>query len=329
MPDFPVQTKPLQTKPRAWQEAHWTTVITHWLQGHLKTQVSLGEPASHDLAFIAQVHANGETYYFKAGDKTREATLTSYLAKAFPSLLPEVVAFDGERDWLLTRDAGHYLSTVAQANCWQEALANLALFHQRADTMAFEKLGCSRGNFETLAKRGEAFLRNTTYLQNWGMNEEQVLGLEHLIPRLYQAHENVAALGLKECPVHGDAYPMNVLVKEQIPVWFDWREASIAHPFMDVGWFLAWTFLPKKRELELLKTPDAATLLWASYLHSFGLKYAEADMNDAVIIALTHRMLNYHDRFYMWQSSTASPRPQYVPYFLKLLLRLQEVSKSV
>jgi hypothetical protein len=41
------------------------------------------------------------------------------------------------------------------------------------------------------------------------MNEAQIVGLEQLIPRLYQAHSNISALGLKDCAVHGDAHPMN------------------------------------------------------------------------------------------------------------------------
>jgi Phosphotransferase enzyme family len=156
------------------------------------------------------------------------------------------------------------------------------------------------------------------------MNEAQIVGLEHFIPRLHHAHSHIAALGLKECPVHGDAHPMNALVNSQGVLWFDWREASIAHPFTDCGWFLAWTFLPKTRELELPRTPSIARRLWTKYLKSFGLRN-EIALTDVMMIALIARVLSYHEHFYTWQSSVPDFKPQYVNYFLRLLLRCQDV----
>jgi aminoglycoside phosphotransferase (APT) family kinase protein len=124
---------------------------------------------------------------------------------------------------------------------------------------------------------------------------------------------------MNEGTAHGDAQPMNALVDSQTCRWFDWSEARIAHPFCDAGWLFAWTFLPK-RDLALFNTANAATQLWEHYLHALGLQTHVA-LKDAMRVALVQRILSYHERFYTWQGSTPNWRPQYVTYYLKLLLR--------
>lgn len=309
---------------RPWQTNNWMTKITTWLGSVLQGEVTLGEPYAHDLAFVVRVQTKGETYYFKTGDKTREAGVTAYLYQEHSHAVPEVIACDKDKDWLLTKDAGRHLSDFAKQRLWQTALSTLATLQQQIEVAPLQDLGCPRDEFASLAARGEAFLRDSHFLHHWGMTEEQTEKLRSLAPDLCRAQRNVAGLGLKECGVHGDAHPMNVLVSQETPVWFDWREARIAHPFVDAGWFLAWTFLPRTRDLELARTPQTATHLWNAYLGSFGLTSEDVAMIDAMTLALMSRALWYHERFYTWQSSTPDVRPNYVNYCLRLLLRSQE-----
>jgi hypothetical protein len=75
-------------------------------------------------------------------ENTREARITAYLSNTFPKLVPEVFAYDPEKDRLLTGDSGQHLSTSAKVEVWHWALRHLATFQRQADRGAFQKLGC-------------------------------------------------------------------------------------------------------------------------------------------------------------------------------------------
>jgi Phosphotransferase enzyme family len=317
------------TTMRPWEQAEWQETITNWIAAAwgIKAELLQFESTnSSDLRYVARIlfigaKGNKKVFYFKAGDRTREAKVTAYLARTRPDLVPEVMAYDAERDWLLSKDGGQHLSNVAELHVWQKCLAKLADFQRNADTEGLRGLGCPFYSFETLAERGEVFLRNVSYLQSWGMTDEQRRGLELLLPHLHEAHTRIISLGLKESAAHGDAQPMNALVNNMTCLWFDWCEASIAHPFTDVGWLLAWTFVPI-RELPLFQQHAAASQLWSGYLEALGLESSNASMSDAMLMSLVQRILVYHERFYSWEGTVPNWRPQYVTYFLKLLLKL-------
>jgi hypothetical protein len=225
-----------------------------------------------------------------------------------------------ERDWLVTKDAGHHLSATGDLSHWETAVTKLATFHRHADPSAFETLGCPFYPFETLANRGEAFLRDISLLQNWGMTHGQIAELQQVLPHLLETCSKVKQFGLRECVLHGDAQPMNALVNDANVIWFDWSEGSVAHPFVEVGWFLAWTFLPK-RELSFRTTPELAWQFWQTCVRARGIDDANLTPLDVMRLALIHRALVYHQKFYTWPGASQPTRPQYVPYFLRLLLK--------
>lgn len=255
--------------------------------------------------------------------------MTAYLSRNHSAYLPSVVAFDTKKDWLLTKASGHPLATFSEVKLWETALTNVATLHREVNHADLKDLGCPFDDFETLVNRGEDFLRDKDVLTHWGMSDIQIKLLSHIIPHLQQVYKRVHGLGLQLCVVHGDAHPMNVLVYKQKLLWFDWREAHVGHPLLDAGWFLAWTFLPKSRVLELPRTPETARQLLTSYLNAFGLTHHDVDLNDVMLLALVSRSLRYHEKFFNWQSSIAEFRPGYVNYFLRLVLRLLEQRERV
>jgi len=132
----------------------------------------------------------------------------------------------------------------------------------------------------------------------------------------------VLALGLPPLPAHGDAHPMNALTGCG-GVWFDWSEGGVAHPLLDIGWFLAWLSHPARKALPLRRAhPDAALALWHSYLRALNVTEADNLLADVMGLALMHRVLVYHERFHRWQGTVQGWRPEYVPYYLRCLLKL-------
>jgi aminoglycoside phosphotransferase (APT) family kinase protein len=114
---------------------------------------------------------------------------------------------------------------------------------------------------------------------------------------------------------------MNALFDQEQVRWFDFSEASVAHPLLDVGWLLAWLSLREPSTLPVLKEhPDLVEVLWKAYLDARGIKAAETTWQDVRLLALAHRLVAYEARLRSWKGTVPDLRP-YVPYYMKLLLK--------
>ena len=58
--------------------------------------------------------------------------------------------------------------------------------------------------------------------------------LRRLAPELKETCRRLAALGLPSTLVHGDLHMLNVARVDGRLVYFDWSDACIAHPFIDL-----------------------------------------------------------------------------------------------
>ncbi len=179
-------------------------------------------------------------------------------------------------------------------------------------------MGCPGYRFADLPARAGRLLGDAGTLRGWGLKDEQVGHLAELLPNILNAHARVSALALPDLSAHGDAHPRNALSGG---LWFDWSEAQVAHPFLDAGWFFAFLAHPARGDLPLRKeNPQIVEQLWAAYLTALDMSEAANLLPDAMRLALIHRAAVYHDRFERWTGTLPGWRPNYVPYYLKLLL---------
>ena len=309
---------------RAWQQPGWFGETLDWLSEALGKPITVEQVSTNDLTCVLRVKTKLQTVYLKASETGLEATLTAQLATQHPNLLPNVITWDEKRGVLVTRDGGLRLSETPELTLWKTAVTKLAHLQRRADAATLQKLGCSAYDFTALANRTESFLRDTDTLYSWGLTGAQTSRLQAQLPRISSAHNRVAALNLPLLSAHGDAHPMNALAgyaPTYNVVWFDLSEACTAQPLLDIGWFLAWLSHPARRTLPLRQIyPDAAAELWQVYLQAAGLPAPL--LGDVLVLALMHRTLVYHGRFRDFRGTVPGWRPQYVPYFLRSLLKL-------
>ncbi len=308
---------------RVWQQPGWFRKTLSWLTATLGETLSTVEQVStNDLACVMRVQTEGRTVYLKASQTRLEAALTAQLATRHPDLTPNVVAWDADRRLLVTEGCGTRFSESAEQADWHTAVTKLARFQRMASAHSFRALGCPLHTFDDLASRAETFLHDVRTLRGWGLTAEQVAALAERVLHIRQAHERVLALNLPPLPAHGDAHPINALTGCGV-VWLDLSEACVAHPLLDIGWFLAWFSHPSRTTLPLRQThPDAEAELWRSYLHASDLPEATDLLRDVKVLALTHRVLVYHEQFYTWQGTVPGWRTEYVPYYLRCLLKL-------
>ena len=311
---------------RPWGRPGWFAEVGGWLEGVLEPRgervVSVEQVSTYDLACVLRAQTTSGSVYFKASVDGLESIVTPHLAQTFPHLVPASLAVHKTRGWLLTRGSGERLSGAADITVWSDALGKLARF--QCSDVNLQALGGAVHNFDALAERAEVFLRDRATLLDWGLRKDQVDALADLSPQIRRAHDRVRALGLPKGPAHGDAQPMNALADEDGNVkWFDWSEAGVAHPLMDVGWCLAWMTNPAREPLPVYREfEDAPARLWRGYLHALGVPDAEGLMGDAVVLAMTHRALVYHVKYATFEGTVPGWRPQYTPYYLKQLLKM-------
>lgn len=324
-------TVPDLPNARSWQRPGWFGGVTTWLCQQLDVQGAhltgeLSSVGSYDLACVLRGDSSLGPLYFKAGSG-REARVTAQLAGAQPDLLPPLLAADLARGWLLTLDGGRRLDRVADLNSWRAAPQRLAHFQQTADAGTLTRLGCPTHPFAELAERGEVVLRDRLALLAWGLSAEQVDALADLVPAVRAAVSTVSALGLPDLPAHGDAHPMNALCGDAGPIWFDWSEACIQHPFMDAGRFLAWT--QRRRDLALHTAhPDAAGHLRAAYLDALELSGADMELRLAVPLAVLQHALTFDTVYRHWSGTLPGWRPEFAPYLLRTFLHLASALRA-
>ena len=159
------------------------------------------------------------------------------LAERFPRNIPRPVAIDGERGWMLTADFGDEL--VASTNSAQhragalDALGSL----QRESVASVASLlnsGCRdrrprtlQSELEELASEGSEWLPDA-------LAERLRAGL----PRFHDLCEEVESSPIPNTLVHGDFHAENIAVSDGRYLIFDWTDACIAHPFVDVATFM-------------------------------------------------------------------------------------------
>lgn len=311
---------------REWQRPGWPRRAREVLDAALRSAGLIGtgglKPVHHhDLVAVLRAETDAGTVYLKASDTPREAAVTALLSHTLPDLLPPLLWSHTEAGAgrMVSASGGELLDGVAELGVWEQALQRLAQFQREADASALAALGCPAWPLGEMTERVDALLADAAALRGWGLEEEHIRALEEVRPTIRAALRELAALGLPDLPAHGDAHPRNALHGPRSSVWFDWSEAaSGAHPFMDVGWFLAFTLHPAQEKLPVRAAhSDLEVRLAAAYLDALGCPEAGGLLLKSLPLALLHRAVVYDHHFRDWSGTIPGWRPTYVPFYLK------------
>lgn len=313
---------------RDWQRPGWPQRARRMLYTALVkaglTRTGKLEPVhQNDLVAVVRAQTEAGAVYLKASVSGREAAVTALLSRTLPDLLPPLLCTDVGAGWMVSASGGELLDGVAGVGAWEEALRRLAQFQQGAEEPALAALRCPVWPLAEMTERVDTLLADREVLQGWGLKPEHIGTLEEARPAVRSAFRDLAALGLPDLPAHGDAHPRNALHGPRGSVWFDLSEvASAAHPFMDAGWFLAFTLHPARGKLPVrLARPDLEARLAAAYVNALGCPGADRPLLKSLPLALLHRAAVYDHHFREWGGTVPGWRPEYVPYSLKQAVR--------
>jgi hypothetical protein len=156
-----------------------------------------------------------------------EVPLTLALASRWPDRVPEVVAADVDRAWLLLRDGGVRVADSGAFDVFAQALGLYGALQvgevPRVDE--FLELGVPDVRLDVINATYEPFFE-----RDHGLMPEEVEAALALAPRYRELCDELASFGLPATIQHDDLHQWNVFVRGDRVGIYDWGDSSVAFP---------------------------------------------------------------------------------------------------
>lgn len=262
--------------PLLWHDPAWRRQVTDWIQVetarhsiHITGEIE--QPHVYAWSTVLHIPTDQGKLFFKATaqETLYEAALTRSLARWFPDCMPEFVAVDAGRGWMLMRDGGEPLRLsirpARDITPWKAVIAKYAQVQIGLAGHVTEMLSLRLPDhrlrvlpdlFAALLADESAFMidqEKGLTAAEWQEVNGKASGFEQICARL-------AAYGIPESLNHGDFHDGNVLVKDRRITFFDWGDGDVTHPFVSLRTF----FVSIEIALDLEDysfTPEMAELL--------------------------------------------------------------------
>lgn len=184
-------------------------------------------------------------WYFKEtkSEDTCEASLASFLAERIPELVLPVISANLSSGWILMPDGGVRMRELLRADRdiarWETALSQYASVQvalvpciDDLQTMGVPDRRLARlpGLYEDLVAAVEQIELNT----DEGLTRIETGHLRYLSSATKKLCTELAAFSIPETLHHGDLHDGNIFWRHEQPVFFDWGDASITHPFFSL-----------------------------------------------------------------------------------------------
>jgi phosphotransferase family enzyme len=189
-----------------------------------------------------------------------EPAVTEALAREGPGEVPEVVAIDAERGWMLMRELRGKSARGLQALEGMRTTARIQRTWEQRDA-ELTSFGCRQRGLDEIAAE---------------------------VPQFAPLCEQLTAFGIPDTLVHGDLHQGNMLVVGDRTAVIDWSDAAIGHPFLDLAPVL-WIGEEHRDELR-----DAYVEAWSDFGSRDELKTAGSigEALGCVYQAISYRAIN-------------------------------------
>lgn len=276
-----------------WSRPGWLSDVGPWMQQQMRLAGYRDPqpPQIHHLWGVSVVLSadsdSGRAYLKCSGDHFRsEAVVTQALATQSPSLLPEVIATDSDRGWLLMRDLGGQSLGDQSPARWGLGLVALHQLQQQwlGRTDELLALGAASRSLDDLATWVGGTTENDAVMRRFTAQEQAAW--TSAVPSLVESCRQMAVVGPGPSLTHGDFHPWNVVVTPEGVRVFDWTDASVAHPFIDLVTYV-------------MRSPDPATrpLQLDQYLRLWDADLRDAELRDmsrlALVVGALHQAQTY------------------------------------
>ena len=275
--------------------------------------------------------------FFKATapETIYEAALTKKLTEWIPESMPELVAVDPVRGWMLMRDGGDQLRQsirpAKDIRPWEPVISRYAevqikLVGHVPEILALgipdHRLAALPSLYSDLLTDEESLMID----QEKGITSSEFQELKERASRLEQICSDLAAFGIPESLNQCDFHDGNVLIKNGRITFFDWGDVNVTHPFVSLRTF----FVSIEISLQLDEysfTPEMEALL-NLYLEPWE-KFAPRDELAVAYrlskpVASVVKALLWHEGITRMESSVRQEYAWIVPELLREFLHYEK-----
>jgi Phosphotransferase enzyme family len=239
-----------------------------------------------------------------------EVELTLALASRWRDRVPEVVAADVDRAWLLLRDGGVRPVDTGSLAAFPRALELYGELQigEIAHIDELLAIGLRDLRLPVVAAAYEGFFE-----RDHGLPADEVAQLLALAPRFRELCEELDSFGLPASIQHDDLHQWNVFVRGDRVAIHDWGDSSVAHPL--------WSWLKPLRAAQDFDV-DPEPLL-AAYLRPWTAVAPEQTLRAALEVAIpvgTFAYVLQVRRQFDAMPHASDEYGQYLPMVLRRLL---------
>jgi hypothetical protein len=190
------------------------------------------------LSSVLRVETTAGPIYMKAVPDwplfVHEPLLLAGLSRLCPAHVPAPLSVEPEERWMLLADFGPAIYQDNLAGRLSEMVRVYAQLQVQmaADVPRLFEIGCIDRRLARLAVQLDGLLADEAALE--GLAAEEIGRLREAAPRLKAICGELASYAVPQTLVHGDLHPGNVAAPHGQMLFFDWTDACIAHPFLDM-----------------------------------------------------------------------------------------------
>lgn len=259
----------------AWSQVGWYDTALAWIRQHISTD----EP-------IIQFHLRPTAHVIKAGDAyfkaltgihASEPAVTAYLAEHFPHLVPQVIAIDKDRQWMLQRDGGVSLRSLtkstADLDLWEPMLRAFAQLQIEAVSHleALITLGLEDRRLDRIPEMYDQLANDPTLLDDShpeGIPAHEMEAIKAGGDEVRAFCDELASYNIPESIRHDDFHANNIMVNGEQYGVIDWGESYAGHPFGSL--YMALRYAAYLCDIEdddpaILKLRDIYLQEWTAY----------------------------------------------------------------
>lgn len=302
-----------------WARPGWLQAVRAWVGaevaqlGHVL--VDLEQVKHWSISSVLRVVTDGPTLYFKVPARlplfVEEATVTARLAERFPAFVPAPVAVEPSHGWLLLPAFGELFDSDAPLETRREALRRFAGLQRSSAALTDGLLadGCLDRRLAVLETQIDPLVSDPEAVTH--LTSAEAGELRRIAPALKQLCRRLDDFELPATLVHGDLHMLNVARVDGRLVYFDWTDACIAHPFIDLL-SLQW----ERDESSRAALLDAYLEGWEGAIKAEHLREAVA---LAVVVIPLHHAVSYQ-HIVAGLEPAAKPELDYTHTFLREVL---------
>lgn len=328
-----------------WAKPGWEIEATEWIQQALETSGRTGIGPIRiwrtcAISCLMRVQTDQGGVMFKAAPSLfqHEPRINQFLERGLThelpatdstALVPPVVAIDAQRGWLLMGEVvGDVLFSAANIHDWAEALTRYARLQRASVSRTAEllALGCPDRTLTALPEAFAALAADTKCHQigeRGGLTPEESASLLEVAERIKTLCQTLDAYRIPPTLEHGDLHAGNILVPATGPVFIDWSDGCVSHPFFSMPPFLdSFDDCP-------LKSLENRELLIRAYLEPWADLMGRERLLEAFalsqVVGAAHHSVSYHRLVRSMEPRAQWEMAKGITWWLKHLLARLEV----